>query len=77
MQVILGRYELAVPIASSGRGTLWEGCPVTGISARYGVLTWAGLLKWQRVGVAGVIEVGPPQRSTHDLPVDAARRLPR
>ena len=25
MRVILGRYELAVPIASSGMGTLWEG----------------------------------------------------
>jgi len=25
MRVILERYELAVPIASSGRGTLWEG----------------------------------------------------
>ena len=25
MRVILGRYELAAPIASSGMGTLWEG----------------------------------------------------
>ena len=25
MRVILERYELAVPIASSGMGTLWEG----------------------------------------------------
>ena len=25
MRVILDRYELAVPIASSGMGTLWEG----------------------------------------------------
>ena len=36
-------------------------------------LTWAGLLKWQRVGLAGVIEVGPPQRSTRD---SASRRSP-
>jgi hypothetical protein len=40
-------------------------------------LTCAGLFEWQRVGVARVIEVGPPQRSPHDLPLDAARRMPR
>jgi eukaryotic-like serine/threonine-protein kinase len=25
MRVILGRYELALPVASAGIGTLWEG----------------------------------------------------
>ena len=52
------------------------GCPVTGISARYDAVDLGGLFKWQRVQPAHVIEVGPPQYSPYDLPVDAARRLP-
>jgi hypothetical protein len=47
---------------------------VTRISVRWGGLSWAGLLGWQKAGLWIVIEVGPAGFPGVVLPLILARR---